>query len=141
MPSPFTSFTRSLWKRLSLWAGGAREAIRGLPYNSESTVRVAVENGTITATFPDGIVESVRWSDLERVFVQTTADGPFAPDVFFVLVGRHSGVHFPAGATGEAEVLKQLSTLPGFNYGQVITAMGCVEECQHPCWTRPTSLA
>lgn len=45
----------------------------------------------LTCTRPDGLVEEVRWDDLRAVLVETNDLGPFASDVFWILVGTASG--------------------------------------------------
>ena len=52
----------------------------------------------IYKTLPDGSTESVRWDDLQRVAIQTTDQGPWFEDVWWVLVGAEGGCLVPQGA-------------------------------------------
>jgi hypothetical protein len=85
---------------------------------------------------PDGKVERVKWSDLERVDVLTTSDGPFAPDVFWILNGAEGGCVIPQGATGEAELMDRLQKLPGYDNKAVIEAMGSTSDRIFVCWEK-----
>ena len=75
----------------------------------------------------------MSWADLSEVRVHTTADGPFAEDVFFVLVGREGGCVVPQGAA-PAGLLERLQALPGFNNEALIEAMQSTGENDFICW-------
>lgn len=85
---------------------------------------------------PDGRTEQVAWDDLQRVEVLTTDDGPFAPDVFWALLGTSGGCLIPQGATGERALSERLGQLPGFDHGAVIQAMGSTANARFLCWQR-----
>ena len=97
---------------------------------------VEFDDQSVTCRRPGGLVESVRWDDLRAVVIQTTADGPFADDVLWVLVGEASGCVVPSEAEGCPELLGRLQELPGFDNGAVIRAMACTEEQRFLCWRR-----
>lgn len=85
------------------------------------------------ATKQDG----VRWSDLKAVLLETTDQGPFRNDVFWVLVGEHSRCVVPQEAAGSQELLARLQTLAGFDSAAVVEAMGTAENRTFVCWRRP----
>ena len=76
----------------------------------------------------------IRWDDLQRVFIQTTDEGPFAPDVFWILQGSEERCVVPQGAMGEPELMERLQRLPGFKSESIIDAMGCVTNQIFECW-------
>ena len=83
--------------------------------------------------------ESVRWDELEGVDVMTTADGPLAEDVFWVLLGsreRGAGAVIPQRLSPE-ELVHRLSALPGFDHDAMIRAMGSTREATFVCWRSP----
>ncbi len=85
---------------------------------------------------PDGQREEVRWGDLSEVRIVTTAEGPFAEDVFWLLVGADgSGVAVP-GAAMPDELLDRMQALPGFDNEQMILAMSSTDEASFVCWQR-----
>jgi hypothetical protein len=90
----------------------------------------------VTCTRPNGQRETVRWSELRAVLIQTTADGPAADDLFWVLVGREGGCVVPSEAQGCNRLLERLQQLPGFDNQAVILASQCVEERSFLCWKR-----
>ena len=102
----------------------------------ESLVVVHLTDEEVVCERPDGLIERVRWDDLQRVEVLTTNDGPFAPDVFWMLFGTSGGCAVPQGATGDRELLHRLHALPGFDNESFIRAMGSTENARFPCWRK-----
>src|SRR6185436_9773582 len=94
------------------------------PNNSpESAFRVTLSESEVTCRRPNGEMETVAWNKLQAVLIETTDTGPLATDVFWILVGEDSGCVIPQGATGEAELLAKLQSLPNFDNAAVIEAM------------------
>jgi hypothetical protein len=81
-------------------------------------------------------VEAVRWDALAEVWIVTTADGPFAEDVFFVLRGAgETGVVVPQGLAVEHNLLGELQArLPDLNNEAIIRAMGCADDARFVIW-------
>jgi hypothetical protein len=109
------------------------------PLMPESQFIVRFDADAITVASPSGEMQSVRWTDLTRVGIRTTDDGPAQPDVFW---GLHTGAEkaalvFPGGSTGEQEILAAMeSRLPGFDDSQVIKAMGSTSNSYFLVWER-----
>ena len=132
-------------QRLSEWVG-SRMAGRALEPDTEPQVHLVPEGDFIIRMNeaelsyhrPDGLVESVRWDDLERVEVLTTSDGPLLPDVFWLLHGSagNGGCVIPQGATGDGELLKRLQELPRFDNKAFINAMGSTQPALFVCWEK-----
>lgn len=106
----------------------------------ESDYIVTVDDERVTCTTPDGTAESMAWAELEMVVIETNDQGPFVPDVFWILVGTHEGnpvrCVVPQGATGEEALLDKLQALPNFNNESLIEAMSCVENHIFICWEK-----
>ena len=97
---------------------------------------VEFDDLSITCRRPSGLVETVQWSDLEAVIIQTTDQGPLLDDVFWILVGKKSGCVVPSEARGSNELLTRLQDLPGFDNRLFIEAMKCTENEKFVCWRR-----
>jgi hypothetical protein len=110
---------------------------RRAPLGRESRFVVRISDTEIVCERPDGKVERVDWADLRKVEIVTTADGPFAPDVFWVLHGAEGGCAVPQGATGDTQLLERLQALPGFDHGTCIQAMSSTSFRRFLCWQRP----
>lgn len=102
----------------------------------ESDFVVDVSEAGVTCRRPDGKTASVIWSDLRRVEILTTDDGPFAPDMFWVLYGSSDGCVIPWGATGEKALLERLQALPEFRNDVIVNAVGLTTNNQLLCWER-----
>jgi hypothetical protein len=84
------------------------------------------------------VVEQVAWDDLIGVDIVTTDQGPAMEDVFFVLHGSDGkGAVVPQEIAVAEKLLDRLQTLPGFDNGKVIDAMGCSENARFVCWKKP----
>ena len=105
----------------------------------ESLFVVAISASDVACTRPDKTVESVRWEDLESVELLTTDEGPFSPDVFWVLQGSTGGCVIPQGASGERLLLEKLQGLPGFDNVAVIRAMTLTTNSRLLCWRKPVA--
>ena len=102
----------------------------------ESRFVVRLSDSEIVCERPDGEVERVGWTELKKVEVVTTGDGPFTPDVFWVLHGTDGGCAVPQGATGDSQLLERLQELPGFDNGALIKAMSSTSDRRFLCWQR-----
>ncbi|MFJ4658372.1 hypothetical protein ACIP5Y_44480 [Nocardia sp. NPDC088792] len=98
---------------------------------------VEINDTFVRRTLADGRVEEVAWTELAEVRLITTADGPFADDVFFVLIGATGkGCVVPHSAADTA-FLSKLQALPGFDNEKVLEAMLTVADRQFLVWRRP----
>jgi hypothetical protein len=87
---------------------------------------------------PNGKTESIRWDELREVGIVTTDEGPWAADVFWLLLCDGVGCAVPSEAQGARTLLERLSELPGFDARAVIEAMGCTDnDC---CPPTPTAV-
>jgi len=102
----------------------------------ESQFIVRLSDQEVVCERPDGKVERVSWSELQKVEIVTTSEGPMVADVFWVLHGLNRGCAIPQGATGEKELLERLQKLPNFDNGAVIEAMGCTSDRRFLCWEK-----
>jgi hypothetical protein len=98
--------------------------------------RVEFDERGVTRTRGEGSAESVSWAELEEVVILTTAHGPLADDVFWLLKGARGGCAVPSEAAGMDALLARLQALPGFDNEAVISAMACTEEAAFLCWRR-----
>ncbi|UGT39457.1 hypothetical protein LTV02_25745 [Nocardia yamanashiensis] len=97
---------------------------------------VEITDTFVRRTLADGRVEEVAWTELTEVRIITTADGPFAEDVFFVLIGATGkGCVVPHSAADRA-FLARLQALPGFDNEKVVEAMVSVADRQFLVWRR-----
>jgi hypothetical protein len=97
---------------------------------------VTFDDVAVVRTMRDGTEERLLWSDLCEVSIVTTEEGPFADDVFWLLVGTTGGCAVPSNAVGAAALLERLQELPGFDNETVIKAMGSTGNAEFVCWQR-----
>ena len=115
-----------------------RRVLRWRPGTDRPRDTVGYDDVGVTRTLSDGSVEHVRWDALSSVVVMTTDDGPFADDVFWLLIGEGegSGCAVPSQADGASALVHRLGELPGFDHRAMIEAMGCCTSATFLCWRR-----
>jgi hypothetical protein len=104
--------------------------------NPEANFVVTFDEEWIINKRPNGKIEKVKWNDLRVVIIETNDLGPFAPDLFWILLGENkTGCVFPQGATGEQEILEEMQKrLKGFNNENIIEAMGSTNNNKFLIW-------
>lgn len=95
---------------------------------------VTFNEEVITCQRPSGLVETVKWADLQMIMIMTTEDGPAVNDVFWVFEAGNSGCVVPSDADGMERLLIRLQQLPGFDNESVLTAMASTTNQQFVCW-------
>jgi len=88
----------------------------------------------VTCRRPNGTVESIKWAELRAVIIQTTSQGPFVDDIFWVLVGETGGCVVPSESVGIGGLIKRLQALQGFDNEAMIQAMTCTSDKEFLCW-------
>ncbi|MBA3530453.1 MAG: hypothetical protein H0T73_00835 [Ardenticatenales bacterium] len=105
-------------------------------YHPEQAFTVLLSEEGVACRRSDGFVESVLWAELRAVLLETNDQGPFAMDVWWILVGEQGGCVIPQGAVGEEALLARLQALTGFDNQAVIDAMLSTENQRFLCWER-----
>src|SRR5918993_563846 len=118
------------------WLKSKVQASQKTRLQHESEWIVTLNDAQISCKRPNGLVESLAWDDLKVVLIETTDEGPFAIDVFWILMGEQSGCIVPLGAAGADEMLAKLQALPNFNNEAVVEAMSSTDNGRFVCWQR-----
>jgi hypothetical protein len=107
----------------------------------ERQVIVRFSEQAISAAYPDGTTQSIAWSDVLRIAIETNDSGPWGADVWWSLEGAAGRCAYPQGATGDPEALAEYpKRFRGFSDTKVIEAMGCTSNARFVCWGRSDAL-
>jgi hypothetical protein len=106
------------------------------PPAAAAGVSVAYDDKEIVVRIAGSPDERLAWTDLTRVAVRTTDEGPFTCDLFWMLERADgSALTVPMGSAGEAELLATLQhRLHGFDNLAVVEAMGSTECARYVVW-------
>ncbi len=97
---------------------------------------VQVDDMGVAVQTPKG-VESVTWSELKRVRILTTDEGPWSQDVYYLLEADGKGCAVPHDAAVRTRLLEALqSRLQGVRDDQIIEAMGSTTQNSFTIWER-----
>jgi hypothetical protein len=108
------------------------ELLRGSVRPHSPFPRVTADDDHVVCEVAEGRRDAIAWRDLAEVRIVTSNDGPFAEDVFFVLIARGNGFVVPhANVDG---ILPRLQKLPGFDHRRMIEAMGSTEDASFTVW-------
>jgi hypothetical protein len=98
---------------------------------------IVIDDLGVRRELENGSTEKVAWADLVEVLIVTTDEGPFAEDVFYLLAGSDGkGCSVPQGAVESGALLERLQSLPRFDNGKVIEAMGSTGNARFVCWKK-----
>ena len=96
-----------------------------------------IDDERITLRAP-GRVESVAWRDVVEIGIVTTADGPYAEDFYWLLIGEHGdGCAITNELACETSLLDELGKrFDNLDFEAIIRASGCCEEASFLVWRR-----
>ena len=100
---------------------------------------VSWDEEKIVCSFPNDETKQMKWESLKAVVIETTDEGPFMEDVYFLLFSEvlEGSFGIPQCAKGSQEFLEKLMKLPRFDEKAVIKAMGCTSNKSFLCWEVP----
>ena len=81
-----------------------------------------------------GRIKTIPWKDLIRVEVQTTDQGPFLEDLFYVLVAKRQSVRISEDEAAYCSLMTHFKNLKDFNFDAIVSASSCVENRTYLCW-------
>ncbi len=100
---------------------------------------IRVDDDGFQCVRESGLRDGAQWSELIRVSIRTTDQGPFDDDVFLVLETSTASWWVPQTAVGAADLLARLQQFGGFNNEVVIEAMSCTDNREFVCWEREST--
>lgn len=100
------------------------------------TEQVIFDDDKVTHSPLRGEDVQFYWKGLSEVSIETTDQGPFVDDVFWVLSGNGMSCRISNAAKGMDELLRKLKELPGFDYDVAIVAMAMASNAKFECWRR-----
>ncbi|WP_331352348.1 hypothetical protein [Cellvibrio sp. UBA7671] len=109
----------------------AEKAGQASPY---AAVKVWFDEDYAHVRWPEKEPQSVAWSELIGVAVETTDQGPFVEDVWWHLATKNGVVTYPSEATGAGELLRRLQEIPSFNNERLIQAMASTSNQMFLLW-------
>ncbi len=117
----------ALYLRRAKFGFGAEPAVEMVQIDSAGVSRVV-----------GSVREQIRWNDIDEIRIITTDSGPYAEDVFFVLVDAEKrGCLVPHDAAVQFKLLEQLqSRFEGLDNAAIIKAMGRTSNADFLVWKK-----
>ena len=98
--------------------------------------RIIVNPDSIVVRTTGGEAETLAWSDVDQIEIVTTDEGPAKCDVFLVLTSGDKALSVPQDSPAYQEVYDLVTQWEGFDFRQVIHAMGSAENARFLVWER-----
>jgi hypothetical protein len=106
------------------------------PKNPEDNFIVTITDEFIRVEHPERKTEEILWKDIKEIKLINTDAGPFAPDVWLVLLGDNSGCLIPQGSNGFETVYDIISKYENFNFENFISSMSCTDNEEFLLWKK-----
>lgn len=90
----------------------------------------------IVVEHPDREPESIKWNEIEIIYLVNTDDGPICPDVWLILEGKEKGCSIPQGSEGFEKVYDIISKYDGFDFESFINSMSCTDNQRFILWQK-----
>ncbi|TXT60647.1 MAG: hypothetical protein BAJALOKI2v1_90061 [Promethearchaeota archaeon] len=118
----------------------SKDLLEDLKTTSKLIRRVEVNNEELKLVWSEEETEVFYFKNLKKVAIITTNEGPFGPDVFYLLMFRIP-VMIPDNilVPGSSEVTDYLLNLLGFDYKKFIIAMSSTKNDVFEVWEKKES--
>ncbi|SIO17752.1 hypothetical protein [Vannielia litorea] len=103
-----------------------RSGGRGLIELDEGALRYMTGEGGMVVSLPEVV----------RIEIETTGEGPFVDDLFWLWVTPEGTARIPASAAGSEKMVDALAGFPGARYEQVIVASASTEPRLFIVWQK-----
>ena len=87
---------------------------------------------------PRGDRTTVKIEDVREIGVETTEDGPFDEDVFWLVNRDAEGLRIPQGSPVFKKLMDAFGSFEGFDWPSFTEAMSCTDCHYFLCWKRPS---
>lgn len=103
-------------------------------------INYSLAGQTITETRPLGRKVSMRIDELDEIGIETTDQGPFIEDVFWILKQGDVTIRIPQPHPVFELLMERLGSLEGFDWRPFNEAMSYTDNRYFLCWRRPTAI-
>lgn len=104
--------------------------------NPEDDYIATLTDEYLRVEHPSRKAEQIAWKDIGEIYIVTTDEGPFLPDVWLVLLGNGAGCSLPQGAPQYDAVYNLVSKYEGFDFEAVIRSALSTENARFLVWKR-----
>ena len=104
--------------------------------NPEDKYITTVTDKYVRVEHPRREPEEIQWQEINEIRLVITDEGPFAPDIWLLLIGEINGCSIPHGSKGFDQVYDIVSKYDGFDFEKVGKSMTTAENEQFLLWTR-----
>lgn len=99
--------------------------------------RVSFDDKELRRIVGGKIKKKIRWDNLNEISIQTTDEGPYNVDIFWLFIekDRKTVCTIPNNAKDFSDLLNHIQSFPGFNNELVLQAMSSVSNANFKVWS------
>lgn len=94
------------------------------------------EEGVWLRNEKDGAEKRLLWSDVLQIVIETTDEGPWLEDMYYIFYSSSEPFVVPSESRGVSELVSKIAGLPGFDQAQHFSAVGSSENRQFLVWKK-----
>ena len=107
---------------------------------AHSAFSITITSEYVQIDHPKRKPERICWDDIVEIWIITTDDGPFLPDVWLALCGTNSGCLIPDEDHDDyMKVYDIVSKYEGFDFQNVVNAASCAINNRFLVWRKKGS--
>ena len=104
--------------------------------NPKDYYKTEITEYYVRVSHPKRDTEEISWSEIEEIKLANTDEGPFAIDIWLLLIGNNKGCSIPHGSNGFEKVYDIVSKYEGFNFENVNKSMACSDNELFELWKK-----
>ena len=131
---------RFVWVAAVCALGAAHKVWEGFSDRYEDSLHpqrefvITIEDDVVRVQHPERPDQTLRFSDVESMRVETNDSGPWGHDFWIVQTSGASELDFPSGATGDKEIVDRGLALERFDLGSWGEAIRSRRNATFVCW-------
>ncbi len=102
----------------------------------EGQYTIIITDEAIKVEYSNRSVESILWTEINKILLINTNAGPSQPDIWLTLKGDNNSCTIPHDSDEFEKVYNIVSKYNGFNFGNFIKSMACADNAEFLLWTR-----
>ena len=106
----------------------------------ETYFKVTLTDQWLSVENPKHDVETIKWDDIHTIQMVNTDEGPWSPDLWLMVIGKHGHCRIPHEAKGFDAVYEVVSKYKGFDFENFNKSITCTNNAEFLLWSKEFSL-
>ncbi len=103
---------------------------------NEDEFTITITEEMVKVEHPKRSTQQIKWKDINEIKLVNTTGGPFAPDLWLILIGLNGGCRIPRSAKEFDRLFDIVSQYKGFRHDNLEEALSNTDNGQLHLWLR-----